>query len=118
MVLACKNKYVNIIAHPTSRLWGVREAYDIDLDEVFKVASDSNTALEINSFPQRLDLNDLNARRAKERGVRIAIGTDSHEVDQLEGIEYGIAVARRAWLTSKDVINTLSLDKLLKTIKK
>jgi DNA polymerase (family 10) len=118
VVKACQNKYVHIIAHPTARLWGERDAYDIDLEEVFKVALDTNTSLEINSFPKRLDLNDLNCRRAKEKGVRLAIGTDSHAVEQLSSMKFGIAVARRGWLEKGDVINTLSLDKLLKEIKK
>jgi len=118
MVKACQNKYVHIIAHPTGRLWGVREPYDIDFEEVFKVARQTNTNMEINAYPDRLDLNDLNARRAKETGVRISIDTDAHTKEQLSAIKYGIAVARRGWLTPDDVINTLPLDKLLKAIKK
>ncbi|MCX5703903.1 MAG: PHP domain-containing protein, partial [Candidatus Omnitrophica bacterium] len=115
---ACLNKYVHIIAHPTGRLWGEREAYQIDLDGILKVASDTNTSLEINAFPQRLDLNDLNAYRAKEMGVRLAIGTDAHTADQLGSMRFGISVARRAWLTKDDVINTLPVEELLKMIKK
>jgi DNA polymerase (family 10) len=117
-VKACKNKFVHIIAHPTGRLWGNREPYDIDLEEIFKVASETNTALEINSFPNRLDLNDHNARRAKETGVKISIGTDSHEEGQLEAMKFGISVARRGWLSRKDVINTLPAEELLKRIRK
>lgn len=117
-VKACKNKYVHIIAHPTGRLWGTREAYDIDLEEVFKVAGDTNTSLEINAFPQRLDLNDLNCRRAKEAGVKLAIGTDAHTIDQLDTIKLGISMARRGWLFREDVINTLLVDELLKAIRK
>jgi len=118
VVRACQNKYVHIIAHPTARLWGVREPFDIDLEEIFKVACDTNTALEINAFPNRLDLNDSNCRRAKEKGVRLAIGTDSHSKEQLESMKLGISVARRGWLSRQDVINTLPLKQLLKTIKK
>ena len=118
MVKACGNKYVNIIAHPTSRLWGAREAYDLDLEQVFKAANDTNTHMEINSFPNRLDLNDLHARRAKELGVKLAIDTDSHATEQLLAAKFGIAVARRAWLEAKDVINTYTLDKLLRILKK
>lgn len=118
LVSACRNKYVHIIAHPTGRLWGVREAYDIDFEEVLKAASETNTCLEINSFPNRLDLNGSHARLAKERGVRLAISTDSHETAQLEVIRYGVAVARRAWLEAGNVINTLPFEKLLKSLKK
>ncbi|MBU1727015.1 MAG: DNA polymerase/3'-5' exonuclease PolX [Candidatus Omnitrophica bacterium] len=115
---ACKNKYVHIIAHPTGRLWGARDAYDIDFEEVFKAARETNTAFEINAFPNRLDLNDHNARRAKEMGVRIAIGTDSHEASQLAMMKLGVATARRGWLGPEDVLNTLSVTQLLKAIKK
>jgi DNA polymerase (family 10) len=117
-VSACKNKYVNIIAHPTGKLWGTREPYDINLEELFEAAKDTNTALEINAFPQRLDLNDLSARRAKEMGIKLAIGTDSHSAQQLQSMHLGVSVARRGWLSPEDVINTLPLKNLLKTIKK
>ncbi|MFH0826305.1 MAG: DNA polymerase/3'-5' exonuclease PolX [Candidatus Omnitrophota bacterium] len=118
LVAACKNKHVHIIAHLTGRLWGVRDPYAIDFEEVLKAARDTNTHLEINAFPQRLDLNDLHARRAKESGVKLAISTDSHETSQLSVIQFGLAVARRAWLSKEDVINTLSVENLLKEIKK
>jgi len=112
IIKACQNKYVSIIAHPTGRLWGSRDAYDVNFDEVFKAAKDNNTALEINSFPQRLDLNDINSRAAKDAGVKIAINTDSHLAEHLSMIKFGVAVARRGWLEKKDVLNTSSLDKL------
>jgi len=115
---ACKNKYVHIIAHPTGRLWGTRDAYDLDLEEILKVARQTNTCLEINAFPQRLDLNNLNCRRAKEMGVKLALGTDAHITEQLETMKLGISVARRGWLAADDVINTLDVSALLKTIRK
>jgi len=118
IIKACKNKYVHIIAHPTGRLWGTRDAYDVELDDVLKAAKGTNTHLEINSFPERLDLNDLHARRAKEMGVKLTISTDAHTTDQLDAIKFGVAVARRGWLSKEDVINTLSLEKLLKELKK
>jgi DNA polymerase (family 10) len=118
IIKACENKYVHIIAHLTGRLWGTREAYDIDLDKILKVAKQTNTHLEINAFPQRLDLNDLHARQAKEMGVKLAISTDSHTVDQLEAIKFGISVARRGWLAKDDVINTFEVKELLRTIRK
>jgi len=114
---ACANKHVHIIAHPTGRVWGAREAYAIDMDEVFTACRDTNTALEINSFPDRLDLNDGHCRQAKERGVRIAIDTDSHAVGHLGNMGLGVSVARRGWLEGRDVINTLPLDRLFKSIK-
>jgi DNA polymerase (family 10) len=116
--MACTNKFVHIIAHPTGRLWGTRDPYDIDFDQILKVAKETNASLEINVFHQRLDLNDLNCRRAKEKGVRLIISTDSHTTEQLETMKLGLAVARRGWLTREDVINTLSAEELLKTIKK
>jgi len=118
MVKACTNKYVHIIAHPTGRLWGVREAYDIDLDAVLEAAKETNTHLEINAFTQRLDLNDLNCRRAKEKGVKLALGTDAHAAEQLSAMKLGVSVARRGWLGKEDVLNTLPLEELLKEIKK
>jgi DNA polymerase (family 10) len=118
LVRACENKYVHIIAHPTGRLWGSRESYPVDFEEIFKVAGDTNTCMEINSFPNRLDLNDLNCRRAKESGVRLCINTDSHATEQLEVMKLGVSVARRGWLEKQDVINTLNLNSLLKSIKK
>mgnify|MGYP001562821444 CR=1 FL=1 len=118
IIKACENKYVHIIAHPTGRLWGVRDAYEVDFEKILKVAKGSHTYLEINAFGQRLDLNDINSRRAKEFGVKLAISTDAHSIEQLGAMSLGISVARRGWLTSDDVINTLSLDGLLKEIKK
>ena len=118
IINACRNKYVHIIAHPTGRLWGTRDAYRIDLDKILKVAKETNTHLEINSFPNRLDLNSQHCRRAKDLGVKLAINTDAHTAEQLDKIKLGISVARRGWLSPGDVINTLPLEKLLKAIKK
>jgi len=118
IIKACQNRYVHIIAHPTGRLWGLRDAYDLDFEVICKVARDTNTNLEINSFSERLDLNDLNCRRAKELGVKLAVDTDAHATEQLDNMELGLSVARRGWLTREDVLNTLSLEELLKAIKK
>ncbi len=114
IVKACQNPHVHIIAHPTGRLWGSRDPYDLDFEEVFKVASDTNTFLEINSFPDRLDLGDSLIRIAKEKGVKFAVSTDSHSLEHLEYINFGVAMARRGWLKKEDIANTLSLNKLLK----
>lgn len=118
IIKACNNKYVNIIAHPTGRLWGARDSYEMDFGKVLNAAKETNTALEINSFSHRMDLNDLHAKQAKENGVKIAINTDAHAAEQLNNIHYGISVGRRAWLTKDDVLNTLSCEQLLKTLKK
>lgn len=118
LVAACKNKNVDIIAHPTGRLWGTRDGLKIDFKQFFKAASDYGTALEINGYPLRLDLNDTNARQAKERGVKLAISTDAHSASQLKYMRLGVATARRGWLTKDDVLNTLSCEELMRLFKK
>lgn len=117
IIRAMENEYVDIIAHPTGRLLGEREPYEIDLDRVLKVAKSTGTALEINAFPNRMDLNDVHSRTAKEEGVKLAINTDAHHILQLDWISFGIAVARRAWLQAEDVVNTYPLEKLLDSLK-
>ena len=117
LVMACKNKNVDIIAHPTGKLWGTRDPYEIDFEEFFKAASDYGIVLEVSAYPLRLDLNDVNCRRAKEKGIKLAVSTDSHTTDQLKCMSLGVATARRGWLAKDDVINTLSLDELLKFFK-
>ena len=114
---AMKNPNVDIISHPTGRLIKRRDEYPIDLDKIFKAAKEFNVVLEINSYPERLDLNDQNIRRAKETGVKMAINTDSHHKDQLRFMEFGIAQARRGWAEKEDIINTQPLEKLLKFFK-
>jgi len=115
---AMDNRYVHIIAHPTGRHMGVRDPGDIDLEAVFRNAAATNTALEINAYPERLDLNDINARAARDAGAKIAIGTDAHTMEHLDSMELGLAVARRAWLTKGDLLNALSPDELLKSVRK
>ncbi len=114
MIKAMKNPNVDIISHPTGRVLKRRDEYQIDFDKILRVAKETNTILEINSFPERLDLNDQNIRRAKEAGVKMVINTDSHHIDQLRFIEFGIAQARRGWAEKEDIINTQPLEKLLK----
>ncbi|HYM91707.1 MAG TPA: DNA polymerase/3'-5' exonuclease PolX, partial [bacterium] len=106
LVGAIHNPHVDIIGHPSGRLRGEREAYPVDWDEVFTAAARYGVALEINAFPNRLDLNDTLAREAHRRGVRLVISTDAHKAEHLAMMRYGIAVARRAWLTRADVLNT------------
>ena len=113
IVKAISNPYVHILAHPTGRLIGERDPYDVDLEAVFAAAKQHGKAVEINAQVSRLDLNDHHARRAKELGVMISINTDTHFLDQLENMTLGVATARRAWIGKSDVINTMALDKLL-----
>ena len=114
IIRAMKNPNVDIISHPTGRLLKRRDEYQIDFDKILKVAKKTGTILEINSYPERLDLNDQNIRRAKTAGVKMVINTDSHHKDQLRFIEFGIAQARRGWAEKEDIINTQPLEKLLK----
>lgn len=118
IVKAMQNKYVNLIGHPTGRLLGERNAYEVDFDEVFKTAKATNTALEINSYPQRLDLNYTHARRAHEMGAMLAVDTDSHTHDQFDNLEYGVATARRAWCKKENILNCLDLTEFKKKIAK
>jgi DNA polymerase (family 10) len=110
---ALANPHVRILAHPTGRLIGERDPYDVDLDAVFRAAKEHDKAVEINSYPQRLDLNDVHARRAAEMGVLVAINTDAHVLDHLDNVELGVATARRAWIGPDQVINAWPLKRLL-----
>ena len=112
IIEACKNRYVDIIAHPTGRLWGTREGYDIDLDEIIRVCKKTGTSLEINCFPQRLDLNEINAHKAKLEGIILALGTDAHIIDQLAYIQLGVEVAKRAWCLKENILNTWSVNQI------
>lgn len=110
---AIRNPHVDVIAHPTGRLIGQREGADLDMTAIFKAAAETGTALEINADYRRLDLNDAHARRAIELGIKLTIGSDSHNADGVGGLDYGVATARRAWATEADVINTWPLAKVL-----
>jgi DNA polymerase (family 10) len=111
---ALDNKHVKVFNHPTGRLINERPPYEIDMDRLIEKCADRKIALEINSFPERLDLNDQHAKKAIEAGVKLTISTDSHSVDHLRFIEYGVSVARRAWAEKKDVVNTMTLKELAK----
>jgi len=118
IIKAMKNPYIKIISHPTGRIIKRRDEYQIDFDKILRAAKEFGVILEINSFPERLDLNDQNIIRPKEAGgVKMVINTDSHHKDQLRYIELGIAQARRGWAEKEDIINTQPLDKLLKYFK-
>lgn len=118
IVAAMRNPYVSIIAHPTGRLLGEREAYEVEMEAVLKEAQRTGTALEINAYPLRLDLSDTHVRRARELGVPLAINTDTHVISQFDTLPYGIAIARRGWLEKKDVLNTLELKQLVKRLQR
>jgi DNA polymerase (family 10) len=118
IIRAMKNPNVDIISHPTGRLIQKRGEYEIDFDKILKVAKETGTILEINSYPERLDLNDVNIKKAKEMGVKMVINTDAHHVDQMRFIELGIAQARRGWAEKEDIINCWPLEKMLKFLKK
>jgi len=104
-----ENENAHILAHPTGRLIGRRDPYEVDIEQIIETAKDTNTFLEINSFPDRLDLNDIHARLAKEKGVKCTLGTDAHFIAQLSYIRYGTATARRGWLEKSDILNTYNL---------
>ena len=114
IVRALENPFVRILGHPSGRLLGARDPYEVEMDEVMEAAKRYQKALEINAYFERLDLDDLHCRKAKEMGVQLVIGTDAHHLDQMWMISLGVAVARRGWLETKDIINTLSLKEMLK----
>ncbi len=116
LVAAIRNPYVSVIGHPTGRLLGEREAYPADMEAVLSAAAEHGKAMEINAYPLRLDLSDAWARAAKRLGVPLAISTDTHVLDQLDFMAYGVSIARRAWLGPGDVLNTLSLRDLEKRL--
>ncbi len=111
-IRACENPYVNVIGHPPTRLIGRRPPVEADWDAVFQAAAETGTAMEINSFPDRLDLNDELILRARRYGVRFAIDTDSHSTLHLAHLRYGVGTAQRGWVTPDEVINTWPLDRL------
>jgi DNA polymerase (family 10) len=117
IIRAMRNPHLDIISHPTGRILQRRDEYQIDFDKILRAAKETGTILEINSYPERLDLNAENIRRAKEVGVKMVINTDSHHKDQLRFIEFGIAQARRGWAEKGDIINTWPLEKMLKMLK-
>jgi DNA polymerase (family 10) len=118
IVRAMESPNVNIIGHPTARMLGKRPPIDVDIEEVFKAAVRTGTALEINSFPDRLDLRDEHVQWARELGAKFAVDTDSHAAPHLDHMRFGVATAQRGWVTKEDVINTWPLQKLRKFLAK
>ena len=117
MIKAIEHPSVTIIGHLTTRLLGQREPVEFDLEAVLQAARDTGTALEINASPERLDLRDTHAYRAREMGVPLVINTDSHHHTHLDKRRFGVAVARRAWCRSEDILNTMSREEFLKFIR-
>jgi DNA polymerase (family X) len=110
--------HVSFIGHPTGRILLRRDAYKFDMDAVLKKAAQKKIAMELNAYPDRLDLNDRHLRMAREYGVKVVINTDAHHTTHYDKIKYGILQARRAWLTSADVLNTLPPEKFAKAMKR
>ncbi|MGQ9801824.1 MAG: DNA polymerase/3'-5' exonuclease PolX [Candidatus Saccharicenans sp.] len=118
IIAAIRHPLVDIIGHPTGRLISGREGYEVDIDKVIEAAAAYGKVLELNAYYDRLDLDEFNLKKAKEKAVQIAIGTDTHYAHGFAMIRFGVGIARRAWLGKKDVINTLTASKLLNLLKK
>ncbi|MDQ0245845.1 DNA polymerase (family 10) [Bacillus fengqiuensis] len=115
---ALENAHVDFIAHPTGRLIGRREGYDVDMDMLIELAKETNTALELNANPHRLDLAAEHLRKAQEAGVKLVINTDAHNMEMLEHMEIGVSTAVKGWIRSEQVINTYELEDLLTFLKR
>ena len=118
LLRAVNNPHISFVGHPTGRILLRRDAYQYDMEAVLNAAAKNKVAMELNAYPDRLDLCDRHLRMAKERGVKIVINTDSHHTSHLDKIKYGVLQARRAWLTKEDVLNTLPVEKFAKAMKR
>ncbi|PNX53971.1 MAG: hypothetical protein BV458_01620 [Thermoplasmata archaeon M9B2D] len=116
IIKGMENEQVDFLAHPTGRLIGKRDPYDVDIEQIIDAAKETKTLLEINAFPDRLDLNDIHIKLAKEQGVRFVLGTDSHSINHLDFMRFGVATARRGWLEKKDILNTASEKEIEKIV--
>jgi DNA polymerase (family 10) len=117
LLKAISNPNTSLIGHPTGRLLLRRDAYQFDLDAVLKAAAKHKVAMELNSYPDRLDLSDVHLRMAKQHGVKIVINTDSHHTSHMEKLRYGVTQARRAWLAKEDVLNTMPAEAFARAMK-
>lgn len=117
LLAAFSNEHMTVLAHPTGRVLEQREPYLFDKEEVFQAAKANKICLELNAYVERLDLSDVDCLKAKEMGVRVAIGTDAHSLPQLDYMLYGVATARRGWLEPSDVLNCLSLPELVDVLR-
>ncbi|OGS56888.1 MAG: hypothetical protein A3K60_01685 [Euryarchaeota archaeon RBG_19FT_COMBO_56_21] len=118
VVTAVSSGRMDILGHPTGRLIGERPGYELDLDRIFEAAKSTGVCMEINSFIDRLDLGDINCRKAKDAGVVMAIGTDAHRLEQMAFMRYGVITARRGWLEPRDVLNTVHGKDLTKRLRR
>ena len=118
LLRAVNNPHISFVGHPTGRILLRRDAYQYDMEAVLNAAAKNKVAMELNAYPDRLDLCDRHLRMARERGVKIVINTDSHHTSHLDKIKYGVLQARRAWLTKEDVLNTLPVEKFAKAMKR
>jgi len=116
IIKGMENKYATILAHPTCRLMMKREPLYLDMEKIFEAAKETNTYLEINAFPDRLDLNDYYTKLAKEQKVKFSVGTDAHALNHMDFMRYGVATARRGWLEKKDILNTHTLEEIEKIL--
>jgi DNA polymerase (family X) len=117
LLSAIRNPCVSVIAHPTGRLIGEREAYAVDMEMVLMEAARCGVSMEINAYPLRLDLNDAYLKMAKTLGVSLVINTDTHITNQFDFMTYGVSMARRGWMEKKDILNTLAYDQLINQLK-
>jgi DNA polymerase (family 10) len=117
LIVAMQNPHVDIIGHPTGRLYPDREPSDLDMDAILSTAAETGVALEINAHPARLDLDDIHARRAVELGVKLSINTDAHNQTDMDLMHFGVSTARRAWVEAENVINTWSAERLVKWLR-
>lgn len=118
IVTAVSHPQVNILCHPTGRLLGARDGYAVNLSAVFEACASNGVAVELNASYQRLDLSDVNVMAARQHGLMVSVGTDAHDVAELDGMALGVDQARRAWLTREAVLNALPLDALRKFLSK
>ncbi len=117
LLRAISNPNMSFLGHPTGRLLLKRDAYKFDMEAVLKSAAENKVAMELNAYPDRLDLNEVHLRMARDRGVKIVINTDAHHTSHFEKLKYGILQARRAWLTARDILNTLPEQEFRKAMK-
>jgi DNA polymerase (family 10) len=113
VVRAVQHPQVDILAHPTGRLLGRRDPFEMDVETVLQACAEADVAVEINANPHRLDLSDVHAHRARELGLKVAISTDAHAPRGLENMRFGVDQARRAWLEAGDVLNALPAEAFL-----
>ncbi len=118
IIRAMDNPHFHILCHPTGRLINERAPYEINMEQIIEAAKDRGCFLELNAHPDRLDLDDIHCKMARDIGVKVAISTDAHRIDDLNWMTYGIGQARRGWLEPEDVLNTLSWKKLKKLIRR